>query len=144
MYDVERGWDIDNFSFVEEDEEKLRDLSAVGCATGPCRDKVTVAGTCQFAGEVNYFLWGRMNRLCNDLVATAREIHYTEGPFLEMRQGAREAYIYRFPDGTVYRVGSSRQNYSLESAIAAMVTYRNLVRGGRGIPGRRFWTQARI
>jgi len=39
-------------------------FSSQGCGTGTCQGSVQVDGVCYRAGEVNYILWGVVNRLC--------------------------------------------------------------------------------
>jgi len=69
----EQGWDIHQFKPSLYDEEWAKDLGipifptkAWSCQTGDCKETVRVAGRCQSQHEVNYFLWGVMERLCKE------------------------------------------------------------------------------
>jgi RHS repeat-associated protein len=117
MYDAFTGWDIWELFNVDHDPAKQKNLEAPGCSTGSCRDRVTVDGACHFAGHANYYLWGRMNRLCNDFFQT--------NPLADAKWeydfDAHDRYLYL--DGERVPPGTGR-TYSLQAAIDAMIEYR--------------------
>jgi len=57
------GWDIDQFwgSMFLYDSERVRWLSK----KEPCADTVVFKGHCVKKWELNYYLWGYVNRKCN-------------------------------------------------------------------------------
>jgi len=62
IMDPVRGWDIDETLF----ENKYTAFTRGNCGTGNCNGTVTVNGGCYRADDVNYFLWGRINKLCRE------------------------------------------------------------------------------
>ncbi|MBU0638536.1 MAG: RHS repeat-associated core domain-containing protein, partial [Planctomycetes bacterium] len=64
------GWDIDALADLgsKKDWRKspLVGALAPGCGTGTCLGTVQYSGRCYRANEMNYILWGRLNKLCNE------------------------------------------------------------------------------
>ena len=71
-----KGWDIDEMYGSKPLVNKLVDESKGKCPdindeADPCRRTVTVNGECFDTAQVNYILWGKLNRLCGaSLTAT--------------------------------------------------------------------------
>jgi len=56
------GWDIPQLVF----KNKEIYFTKGNCGTGKCSSTVAVNKECHLAENVNYVLWGKMNRLCHD------------------------------------------------------------------------------
>ncbi|MCC6751448.1 MAG: hypothetical protein IT371_27600 [Deltaproteobacteria bacterium] len=68
------GWDVQQWAFAESGM-----ATQVASNEGMCGEvgtasqgTLTVGGTCHFAGEVNYFLWGYVNALCGNWLWTTK------------------------------------------------------------------------
>jgi hypothetical protein len=72
------GWDINDLAFAEHTLATEVQRAPEGtCGVWAAAGTVTVGGNCYFAGEVNYFLYGLISRLCwdtGDGIWLAREL----------------------------------------------------------------------
>ncbi len=55
------GWDVKQL--------KNRSVREKGCGTGDCKGTVRAYDVCSDAAQVNYMLWGKMNKLCGNSLA---------------------------------------------------------------------------
>jgi len=56
------GWDTE----LHWDREKYKYGPPLCCGIGKCKGTVTIGGKCYPMGAVNYWLWGKMGKLCGD------------------------------------------------------------------------------
>jgi len=135
----DRGWDISQLYDV--DNQKWKQESFNYCNSDPlCADKVTVNGKCHFAGEVNYSLWGKINRLCNDFFQTAELETSTWGDITVIQ--------FVFPDGTIVPFGLSflLSDFRLAKALWYAEKWRTIFNGddagSKEVENRKLWTEA--
>jgi hypothetical protein len=130
---TEGGWDINQLTF----ENPNRFLAKGACGgPGPCSRTVTVNGECHLAENVNYVLWGKMNRLCHDWVKAT-------GTVARPGSGARNSILVNVAeDGQNSNLIAVIHRYDLETALGWVTKYRKIFHGGTGIPGREAWTKA--
>jgi RHS repeat-associated protein len=65
------GWDIQEFYQLGLPDGKAdAGFYEPGCNTGECRGTLRLYGRCYRANEMNYILWGWMNRACRDSLSS--------------------------------------------------------------------------
>jgi hypothetical protein len=70
-------WDVNEFYHAggADDGNGKYVFNQNGCGTGACVGSVSVFGTCYWAAEVNYVLWGFGRRMCHDFYLSHTEGH---------------------------------------------------------------------
>jgi RHS repeat-associated protein len=69
------AWDIGTFN------SEMREVFVRGtCGARKCANTVTVSGVCFYATSVNYILYGKIGRLCSDLIYNEKPGVYFGGP----------------------------------------------------------------
>ena len=65
------GWDIQAFHQLgRPDSQADAGFYGFGCNTGDCKGTLRLYGRCYRASEMNYILWGWMNRACRDSLSS--------------------------------------------------------------------------
>ena len=97
-------WDID----------KLKNPSSIRregvCATGSCGDTVAVDGVCYNSKQVNYALWGKINRLCS----------YNLSGTVGLAAAYKGAHLARTTYRTFFPSGESFEPFELRNAVEAI------------------------
>ncbi len=134
------GWEIAQFHRLGTPGGSNTEFYKGGCNTGDCKGTLQLFGRCYRANEMNYVLWGKMNKLCRDSLPQWATLN-TGSTYTIDRAGhtfTERYWVIDCDDVTItsefYHADSRLPENIFSLAFAKLGVTLHRVLGGRNIP----------